>query len=49
MDTSDFSAYFKVDAINIQKPSIVYTNRQYYYPNGYQTVVSVEGIELSSE
>ncbi len=49
MDTSKFSATFKVDSINISKPSIIYTNRQYYYPNGYQTTVSVDGVELTAE
>jgi endoglycosylceramidase len=49
MDTSKFSATFKVDSVNIQKPSIIYTNRQYYYPNGYKTSVSVDGVELTSD
>lgn len=27
MDTSKFTATFKVDSVNITKPSIIYTNR----------------------
>lgn len=49
MDTSAFTATFVVDSINIQKPSIIYTNRQYYYPNGYSTVVSVDGLDLTTD
>jgi hypothetical protein len=49
MDTSKFSATFQVDSVNIQKPSIVYTNRQYYYPNGYKTSITVEGVELTAD
>ena len=49
MDTAEFIGEYTVDVQNITKPSIVYTNRQYYYPNNFTTTVSVDGVELTGE
>ena len=42
MDTSYFTAEFLVDT-EIPAPTVVFVNQPYYYPNGFEFIVSGAG------
>lgn len=47
MWSSEFSATFKVDT-GIGAFTELYASREFYYPNGKQVTVTVDGVELTS-
>lgn len=47
MWSSVFSATFKVDT-SIEAATELYASTEFYYPNGKQVTVSVDGVELTS-
>jgi len=46
MKTSEFSATFKVDT-SIEAATELYASTEFYYPNGKQVSISVDGVQLA--
>lgn len=47
MESSAFEAEFTVDT-SIQAPTILFASKEYYYPNGTQVTITVDGVELTT-
>lgn len=48
MDTANFEAEFTVDT-SIQAPTILFASKQYYYPNGTDVSITVDGVTLTED